>query len=301
MPRRGTSSLRRRLQAAPSRTGGSARAGGSGPRRRTHPTSAIDLSTSPVEQLQHVVGGDAGAWADRLGHRQRPAAGEDRQAPQQHLLALVEQVVAPVDRGADRAVPWQAGRDRAAQARRRRTRAGRQAARRSARARAPRPARAPAECRRRRRRCARSPCALASLRTNDVVDGAGALDEEADRGACAVISSGDRLCCRSGSSSGGTRQAISPSIASGSRLVARTCSRGQAAQQVGGQLGAGVDQVLAVVEHQQQVLRRAGTRSACRSTLRASASRRPTAAATAPGQRRRRRAPASSTSHTPSA
>ena len=47
--------------------------------------------------------------------------------------------------------------------------------------------------------------------------------------------------------------------------MARTCRSRAAAQQVGDQLGARVDQVLAIVEHQQQLLRLAGTRSACRS------------------------------------
>ena len=49
--------------------------------------------------------------------------------------------------------------------------------------------------------------------------------------------------------SDGTRQATSPSQRSGSRLVARTRTPGPGAQQVLGQARAGVDHVLAVVEH----------------------------------------------------
>jgi hypothetical protein len=43
--------------------------------------------------------------ADLLRRRQRPAVGEDAQAGEQLLLSIRQQVVRPVDRGAERAVP----------------------------------------------------------------------------------------------------------------------------------------------------------------------------------------------------
>ena len=54
-----------------------------------------------------------------------------------------------------------------------------------------------------------------------------------------------------GSASEGTRQAVSPATPSASRLVARMREPRAGAQQRVGQRGARVDQVLAVVEHQQ--------------------------------------------------
>ena len=55
------------------------------------------------QQAQHVRGGQVITRAELLGHLQRPA-GEDRQAAQQALLPLGQQVMAPVDRRAQRAL-----------------------------------------------------------------------------------------------------------------------------------------------------------------------------------------------------
>ena len=53
------------------------------------------------QQAQHVRGGQVITRAELLGHLQRPA-GEDRQPAQQNLLPLGQQVMAPVDRRAQR-------------------------------------------------------------------------------------------------------------------------------------------------------------------------------------------------------
>src|SRR5215510_12772053 len=45
------------------------------------------------------------AVADRLGRLERPAAGEDRETCQEVLFTGLEEVVAPLDRGAQRALP----------------------------------------------------------------------------------------------------------------------------------------------------------------------------------------------------
>jgi hypothetical protein len=52
---------------------------------RSGSTVTSDLSTSAAITVKHVLSRDLAVGADLLGHLQRPA-GEDRQAPQQHLL-----------------------------------------------------------------------------------------------------------------------------------------------------------------------------------------------------------------------
>ena len=60
------------------------------------------LSTSDSSSSRH---GLAGLGADGLDVGERAAAGEDRHAPEQPLLRLGEERVAPVDRGAQRLLP----------------------------------------------------------------------------------------------------------------------------------------------------------------------------------------------------
>ena len=55
-----------------------------------------DLSTSPAEQVEHLLRCDALARADRLRGLQRPPTGKDGQPAQQDLLALGEQIMAPI-------------------------------------------------------------------------------------------------------------------------------------------------------------------------------------------------------------
>ena len=63
----------------------------------------------------------------------------------------------------------------------------------------------------------------------------------------------DRARLRPGSASEGMRQVISPAAPSGSRLVASTRTPAPARSSGVGQLGAGAEQMLAVVEHEQQL------------------------------------------------
>ena len=77
--------------------------------RLQHPepvTLAVGLHESLVdERLQLVEDVLAGVCADRLDVRERAASGEDGQTPEQALLRVLEQRVAPVDRGAQRLLP----------------------------------------------------------------------------------------------------------------------------------------------------------------------------------------------------
>ena len=57
------------------------------------------------ERLQLVEDGLAGVCADGLDVREGAPAGEDGQAPEQALLRLLEERVAPVDRGPERLLP----------------------------------------------------------------------------------------------------------------------------------------------------------------------------------------------------
>jgi hypothetical protein len=51
-----------------------------------------------AQRVQDLVRVELSVGADRLGRRQRPATGEDGQAPEQHLLGWLEQVVTPGQR-----------------------------------------------------------------------------------------------------------------------------------------------------------------------------------------------------------
>ena len=89
---------RRPRPGARPRTGGWCRAGGSaGPVALTS-----DLSTSRASEVDDLAARDRAAGAHVLGRLQREAAGEDGQAPEEHALLAGEQVVAPLDRGAQR-------------------------------------------------------------------------------------------------------------------------------------------------------------------------------------------------------
>ena len=61
-----------------------------------------------AQRVQHASGRDLLVRTDPLRHLDRPA-GEVRQPSQQHLLPLRQQVVAPVDRGAQRPLAWRRG------------------------------------------------------------------------------------------------------------------------------------------------------------------------------------------------
>jgi hypothetical protein len=54
--------------------------------------------------VARVLGIAIGAGDDLTDQRQIGAAGEHREAPEHDLLALVEQAVAPLERGAQRAL-----------------------------------------------------------------------------------------------------------------------------------------------------------------------------------------------------
>ncbi len=82
-----------------------------------------------------------------------------------------------------------------------------------------------------------------------------------DRPACStsassIAASGSRASPASvGSASDGTAKTASPSTPRGSRLVASTLQRGTGTEQLIGHLGGGLDEVLAVVEQQEELLR----------------------------------------------
>jgi hypothetical protein len=61
------------------------------------------------QQVQDLVGADAGSGADLLGRLQRGAAGEDRETAPERALGVVEQVPAPVHHRAQRLMPGHRG------------------------------------------------------------------------------------------------------------------------------------------------------------------------------------------------
>ena len=63
------------------------------------------LVDQPTEAVQHVRGGNPLVRAHLLGRREREAAGEDREPPQQDLLVVRQQGVAPLERGSQRRMP----------------------------------------------------------------------------------------------------------------------------------------------------------------------------------------------------
>ena len=134
-------------------------------------------------------------------------------------------------------------------------RARRPGARRSAPARAPprapRRARARAACRPAGGQISATAAALSSVSAKP--GAASAARWQNRRIASKRSSSASGSPPASGSDSDGTRQATSPGMRRGSRLVARTCRFGQARSSRSASARAGLDQVLAVVEHEQQV------------------------------------------------
>ena len=208
------------------------------------------------QQVQHVARRDVVARADRLGRVERESAGEHRQPLQQRALAGREQVVAPVDRCAQRLLARQRRLVAALQQRG----TGRSGARRSRRPTsselAPRPARAPAGCRRGRGRFARPPRrSRASTRNPDE------RRSRDRRNSCTAAyspsASGARSLAGSGTGSVARGNTASPATWSGSRLVASDRHPGAGLQEVPRQLRAREQQMLAIVEDEQE---RAGQR-----------------------------------------
>ena len=111
---------------------------------------------------------------------------------------------------------------------------------------------------------------------------------------CAGVSG----CPGSGAPSGGTGSTVSPVMFSASRLVASTRSPARGAQQQVGQLGHRVHQVLAVIQHQQQLPARQVVRQR-RFRRKAARSCRPSAPAMAWATSASSRSWSSRTSHTP--
>ena len=134
-------------RAAPARTGGRSRAAGSAPPRRVRSATTSDLSTSEASRSRISRALEPVAGAHRLGGVEREAAGEDRQAAKQHPLGVVQQIVAPVHRGAQRL--WRGQRVAAPPVEQPEAvvEAARRSARPTASAPAQRPARSPAGCR----------------------------------------------------------------------------------------------------------------------------------------------------------
>ncbi len=158
------------------------------------------------------------------------------QPPEYRPLLPGEQVVGPVEGGAQRLVPGRGGARAAGEHAEHVVEPLRRAARPTARASGRRPARSPAAA---RRACAQTwatACRLASVMVKD-----GATSRARSWNSLAA-------CARP---SGGTGQERSPSTPSGSRLVARMRSEGQSASRLLGEARDGGGEVLAVVEHQQ--------------------------------------------------
>ena len=243
--------------AAPARTGAPSPAAGSARRPRPAPTS--DLSTRCVSRSRTSRRSIVAAGADRFGGLERPAAGEDRQAPQQRALGLGEQVVAPVDQRAQRLLARQRRADR------RRSAGGsdRSGARaisldRQRRARAPPRARCasgmPSSRRQivghRRRvlgRSARTPAGRRIARSTN----------SRTASYCASVVGASTPRCGSGSgkrrhADRSARRRTRSALAAGGEDAAPAAQRAAAAL---ASSRAGVEQVLAVVEHQQHAAR----------------------------------------------
>ena len=201
-------------------------------------TTTSDLSTSRASRSTISPPGDGAAGAHLLGGLQREAAGEDGQAAEEHALLAGEQVVAPLDRGAQRLLARArraaaAGEDVEAVVQARRDLVERQRRRR-----APRPARWPAACR---------PGAGRSPRSSP---------RPARSGEAGVAPAARSTNRRLGL--GQRRHAPGDLALAVQRLAARgqDAHAGPGAQQVLGQARAGVDDVLAVVEHDDRLAAR---------------------------------------------
>ena len=225
--------------------------------RTGHDERAVD---QPEQQVEDVVARNPVAGAHLLGGVQRPPAAEHREPPQHDPLVVGEQVVAPVEGGLERPVPGLArpgaGREQrepvveprrdlvereglhpcrrelegqrhavepAADRARRRPRWTPSARRTAA---PPAPARRTAAPRATRRRWSTSSAAPAA-----------------------------------GSASGWTATCTSPGTASASRLVVSTRRSGQACSSRSANAATGLDDLLAVVQHEQRTSRSRGTRA----------------------------------------
>ena len=230
---------------APARTAAPSPAACSAPSARSNATS--DLSTRWPSASSTSRGRDVVARADRLRRVEREAAGEHRQPLQQRALRRREQVVAPVDRRAQRLLARQRRRVAALQQREPVGQVLGDRFRPTWRAPAPRPARAPAGCRRGRGRCARRPRrSRASTRNPDGRRSRGRRNSctaAYPRNASSEISL--RIGRRAASPAG---TLASPGTWSGSRLVAMIVSFRPACRRSRASCAHGEQQMLAIVE-----------------------------------------------------
>ena len=205
------------------------------------------------QQVQHLAAVDAVAAAHMLGGLECPAAGEHRGTPQHRLLGIAQQLVAPVDQRAQRAVTRQCRARPAGQhaeavveplaqllqrhhahPRRRQLDGQRDAVQAAA-------------DRRQRRSVLVRHVEVRPLQP-------GAIDEQARRLAGQDFLAG-RVLPPPATDSDGTRYVSSPSMPRRSRLVTRIASSVAAAQQQLGELRTRIEQMLGVVQHQQQLPR----------------------------------------------
>ena len=190
------------------------------------------LSTSDCERVEICV-------ADRLRRLERAAAREDGEPREEPLLVLVEQLVAPLDRRAQRLL---ARVDAAA---------GLEQVEPSARA-----ARASCSGERTRTRAAASSSASGRFSSRAQSSGTASL---ATKLGSAARARATKSSVPSSGSSGGTGYACSPGTRSSSRLVTSRCEVGAGREQLG-ESGGCVDDVLEVVEQEQQATCRRGAR-----------------------------------------
>ena len=222
-----------------------------------HPVARLDpgqllqqrLVGQRGQQVGHVRRLHGAAGADHLGRLRADAAGEDRDPVGQRGLRVGEQVPAPGDHRPQRLVPGQRGPAAAGEqpepvvepgghlGHRQRAHPGRGQL--DGQRHAVEPA---ADLHHRTDRVARPPA-----KPGRTAAARSASSRTAGKAsACSGAASGG------GSPSGATGASASPVIASGSRLVARMRSCGQRASSSAGGAGGGLDQVLAVVQHDQR-------------------------------------------------
>ena len=181
--------------------------------RRRAPGHDQRLVDQPRDQPRDPAAVDGAAGADLLGGLQGEAAGEDGQAPEEHALLAGEQVVAPVDGGAQRLL-----------ARARRAAATGQDVEAVAEA-----CRDLVERERATRAAASSMASGMPSRRRQMSSIVASSAGRAEPGAAAARSTNRRPA----SASDGTRQVTSPGQRSGSRLVARIRRPGPAEQPLG--------------------------------------------------------------------
>ena len=230
-------------------TGVRSPAAGTGARRAPVVVEHEALVDEAAEQVEHLARSRSPGAATRLGRVERERPGEDAEPAQDAPAPAVEEVVAPVDRRGQGLLPGQRGPRAAGE----QPEAVVEVARRSARRSAPAAGRGQLE----RQRDAVEPPAdlgdrrrLSSVTANDGPRPPRPLDEQPHR---LVLDSAGTASEPSGGGAGseGTRQVTSPGTPSGSRLVART-ETAAPGEQRRRPAGAGVDQVLAVVQHEQR-------------------------------------------------